>query len=127
MAKTLGLSRSYFNTNGGYFAVSRTSIREFVDLALRFTSSVAYEGGYATEEPGISFAALSLSKQPSLYDYGEVFAVDGERHHESYPVDVPWMNRKWATGEPYEVHPGILHAFYAKEVFRTFGSRLTTR
>jgi hypothetical protein len=124
IAREMGLSGTLFNTSGGYFAVSRQAVSNFVGLAFKFMRRFGDEGGYVTEEPGLSFAALSLCEQPSLYDYTHVHAIDCVRHHESYPRDERWTNRKWATGESYEVSPGILHAARGKRVLTEFGRRL---
>lgn len=112
------LSRSIFNTNGGFWIVHRDAARRFVELALEFWSYCNGKGFTFTEEAPLAYAGQMLMGNPYAHvleqnpeawasDWTGVFA-------DRLPNGNRWEFTDYMDGHRFPVNPAIVHCMRSK-------------
>jgi hypothetical protein len=110
---------AYYNTNAGFWIVSKSAIDEFYDRTTKFFTA-AHQKGYrqCTEEPPLALAG-HVMQDPSTRTLGNtswLWATDWRGHWSGrLPKDEAWQFEDFMNGDKNTVKPCIVHCMRSKD------------
>ena len=108
-----------YGVNGGAFIVKREAVAEFCDLGMKLWNYIRAQGTAVADEPGIAYAVMMMSKDPTAHEHEKWFSVWAHDHGSVFTNRLPdgteWTFTNWLRrDQKFQVNPAILHLMRSK-------------